>query len=48
MNAKHGFPVFSTRIEANYVKRFGDENVIDLTEEDKQEIIKLSKDSNIR
>lgn len=24
-NVKHGFPVFKTIIEANYVKRFGDE-----------------------
>ena len=35
-NVKHGFPVFSTIIEANNVKRFGDENVIELTDEDKQ------------
>ena len=24
-NVKHGFPVFVTMIEANHVKRFGDE-----------------------
>ena len=34
-NAKHGFPVFQTIIEVNNLKRFGDENVIDITEEDK-------------
>lgn len=34
-NVKHGFPVFTTIIEANYVRRFGDEEVIDITDEDK-------------
>jgi DNA replication licensing factor MCM2 len=34
-NVKHGFPVFSTIIEANYIRRFGDEDIIELTEEDK-------------
>ena len=42
-NVKHGFPVFNTIIEANYVKRYGDEDVIILTDEDKDEITKLSK-----
>ena len=34
-NVKHGFPVFSTVIEANNVKRFGDEQIVELTDEDK-------------
>jgi DNA replication licensing factor MCM2 len=34
-NVKHGFPVFSTIIEANFIRRFGDEDIIELTEEDK-------------
>ena len=34
-NVKHGFPVFTTIIEANNIKRFGDEDVIELTDEDK-------------
>ena len=42
-NVKHGFPVFSTVIEANNVKRFGDEQIVELTDEDKQEIRRLSK-----
>lgn len=42
-NTKHGFPVFSTIIEANNVKRFGDEQIIELTDEDKAEIRRLSK-----
>lgn len=46
-NAKHGFPVFSTTIEANHVRRFGDEDVIEITEEDKKDIKKLSKEKNI-
>jgi DNA replication licensing factor MCM2 len=44
---KHGFPVFSTMIEANNVKRFGDENIVELTDEDKQQIRKLSKEPKI-
>ncbi len=47
MNLKHGFPVFSTTIEANYVKRLGDMDLTELTEEDKVEIRKMSKDLNI-
>ena len=42
-NIKHGFPVFTTIIEANNIKRFGDEEVIELTDEDKATIRKLSK-----
>jgi len=46
-NVKHGFPVFSTIIEANYIRRFGDEDIIELTEEDKQQIRDLSRQPNI-
>lgn len=46
-NIKHGFPVFNTIIEANNVKRFGDERHVELTDEDKQEIRRLSKKHNI-
>ena len=46
-NVKHGFPVFSTIIEANNVKRFGDEQVIELTDEDKKLIKDLSRKANI-
>lgn len=34
-NLKHGFPVFTTIIEANNIKRQGDEEIYDLTDEDK-------------
>jgi DNA replication licensing factor MCM2 len=40
---KHGFPVFSTIIEANFIRRFGDEDIVELTEEDKKMIRDLSK-----
>ena len=46
-NIKHGFPVFTTIIEANFVRRFGDEEIIELTDEDKQSIRELSKQPNI-
>jgi len=46
-NVKHGFPVFSTTIEANNVVRFGDEQVIELTDEDKKTIKDWSKKPNI-
>ncbi len=46
-NLKHGFPVFNTIIEANYIRRFGDEDIIELTEEDKQMIRDLSRQPNI-
>jgi len=42
-NVKHGFPVFSTVIEANNIKRFGDDDVVDITDEDKDAIIQLAK-----
>ena len=37
-NVKHGFPVFTTTIEANFVRTFGDDEIIELTDEDKQAI----------
>jgi DNA replication licensing factor MCM2 len=46
-NIKHGFPVFTTIIEANYIRRFGDEEIIELTDEDKNAIRDLSKTPNI-
>ena len=46
-NVKHGFPVFSTIIEANYIRRFGDEEIVELTDEDKQAIRDLVKQSNV-
>ena len=46
-NINHGFPVFTTIIEANYLRRFGDDTVCDLTDEDKQAIRDLAKNPNI-
>jgi len=46
-NVKHGFPVFQTIIEANYIRRFGDDDIVELTEEDKQSIKDLAKQPNI-
>lgn len=46
-NVKHGFPVFQTVIEANSIRRFGDDDVVELTEEDKQMIKDLSRTPNI-
>ena len=43
-----GFPVFSTIIEANYILKSGDEYAsLAITEAEKEQIIKLSKDPNI-
>lgn len=47
MNIQHGFPIFSTHIEANYVKRLHDIDHNTLTEDDIAEIRKLSKEPNI-
>ena len=47
LNAKHGFPVFSTVIEANLVRRMGEGELSSLTEEEKAEIVQLSRDPNI-
>lgn len=46
-NVKHGFPVFSTIIEANNIKRYTDDDIIDLTDEDKQEIMQIAKNPQI-
>jgi DNA replication licensing factor MCM2 len=48
LNNKNGFPVFATIIEANYVVKSHDQLAgFRLTEEDEQEIRKLSKDPKI-
>jgi DNA replication licensing factor MCM2 len=47
LNEKHGFPVFTTFIEANNVKRFGDEQIIELTEDDKKRIKEYSRKPKI-
>lgn len=47
MNVKHGFPVFSTTIEANYVRRLEEMEITELTELDKAQITELAKDPNI-
>lgn len=49
LNTKQGFPVFSTVIEANHVTRAKDtaHNILNITESDLKNIIKLSKDPNI-
>ncbi|CAN6662980.1 DNA replication licensing factor Mcm2p [Trichomonascus vanleenenianus] len=50
LNAKNGFPVFATVIEANLVQRRTDEGrsgSLSLTEEEERQIIALSKDKHI-
>ncbi|KAK9806187.1 hypothetical protein WJX72_004703 [[Myrmecia] bisecta] len=48
LNVKHGFPVFSTMIEANYVHKNEDEYAaFKLTSEDKEEITQLAMQPNI-
>ncbi|WIA33492.1 hypothetical protein OEZ86_006619 [Tetradesmus obliquus] len=48
LNARHGFPVFSTHIEANYVAKATDGwSAGGLTDEDRQEILKLANDPAI-
>eukprot|EP00897_Mesotaenium_endlicherianum_P009211 jgi/Mesen1/8318/ME000457S07522 len=48
LNTKNGFPVFSTIIEANHVSKKKDLfAAYKLTDEDKDEILKLSKDPRI-
>lgn len=46
-NVKHCFPIFSTKLEANYILRHNDLEVSELTDEDKVEIRKLAKNPNI-
>jgi DNA replication licensing factor MCM2 len=48
MNVKHGFPVFSTIIEANYVRRISEMELTDLSQQDKDEILRISKKSNLK
>lgn len=48
LNTKNGFPVFATVIEANHVTKKQDLfSAYKLTQEDKEEIEKLSKDPRI-
>jgi len=48
LNTKNGFPVFATIIEANYISKKQDIFAsFRLTEDDKKEILKLSKDERI-
>ena len=47
MNVKHGFPVFSTIIEANYLKRLREIETDELLDEDKFKIKQLSKRPDI-
>jgi DNA replication licensing factor MCM2 len=48
LNSKHGFPIFSTVIEANYVEKQSDKFAnIGLTDGDLKDIRALSKNSNI-
>ena len=48
LNIAHGFPVFATVIEANYITKQEDRLAItSLTDEDVKEIITLSKDPKI-
>ena len=48
LNARNGFPVFSTQIEANWLSKSEDKyTAFRLTDEDKDEINRLSKDPQI-
>lgn len=48
LNTKNGFPVFATVVEANHVTKKQDLfSAYKLTQEDKEEIEKLSKDPRI-
>jgi DNA replication licensing factor MCM2 len=48
LNAKNGFPVFATVIEANHIYKKSDvAGTMHLTEEDRNEIVKLSRDPKI-
>jgi len=47
-NARTCFPVYRTLVEAVHVHRKGDVNVMQITEDQQQEILKLAKDPNIR
>ena len=48
MNARNGFPVFATMVEANWISKSEDKySAFRLTDDDKEEINKLSKDPTI-
>jgi len=47
LNVKHGFPVFSTIIEANLIRRQSESDLATLTDEDKYEIRNLARNPNI-
>ena len=47
LNVKHGFPVFSTIIEANNVKKIADIEINEISEDDENEIKKLSKEKDL-
>ena len=47
MNAQHGFPIFSTHIEANYIKRLHDIDHSTLTKDEIVEIRSLSRKPTI-
>jgi hypothetical protein len=48
LNARNGFPVFQTHIEANYIaKSSGGWSVARLTDEDRQQITALAADPRI-
>eukprot|EP00045_Choanoeca_perplexa_P010873 m.112895 g.112895 ORF g.112895 m.112895 type:complete len:889 (+) comp15424_c0_seq1:120-2786(+) len=48
LNTKHGFPVFATVIEANYIEKTADKFYQDgITDDDKAAIKKLAQDENI-
>lgn len=46
-NIKHGFPVFQTIVEVNNLKRQGDEDVVELTDEEKHEIRNAGRQQDI-
>ena len=46
-NIRHCFPVFTTNIECNYIRRLNEIDMGELTDDDKIEIRKLGKDPNI-
>ncbi|CXI53924.1 DNA replication licensing factor MCM2, putative [Plasmodium berghei] len=48
LNIKYGFPILQTEIEANNIERKEDIQLSELTDDDIKDIIKLSKDPNIR
>jgi len=48
LNTANGFPVFATLVEANYISKKDDRNVVSsLTDEDVRAIQQLSKDDKI-